>query len=256
MSYVGWKYQNARLRCQPTAARWVDGLLASISSWRCVLCLQPAQAMDLCIDCLDDLPWLGAGCRHCALPLPDASAAVCGRCARSGKLQDIDICVAALAYEFPVDRLITALKYIRKHEYARVLGELLAIRVHELVQTEGYVLPDIVVAVPLHPWRLLQRSFNQAAEITRWVAYRHHLLINTGLIRRVRHTPGQTGLKRSARLSNLRNAFTLTADVTDLRIALVDDVVTTTATTHALAQLLKRSGAAEVQVWAVARAIV
>jgi ComF family protein len=256
MSYVGWKYQNARLRCQPTAIHWVDGLLAIISSWRCVLCLQPAQGMDLCMGCLDDLPWLGVGCRHCALPLPDESTAVCGRCARSGKLQDIDICVAALAYEFPVDRLITALKYIRKIEYARVLGELLAIRVHELAQTEGYALPDMVVAVPLHPWRLLQRSFNQAAEITRWVAYEHHLPVNAALIRRVRHTPGQAGLKRSARLSNLHDAFSLTADVTNLRIALVDDVVTTAATIHALARLLKHSGAAEVQVWAVARAIV
>ena len=256
MSYVDWKYQNAHLCCQPTITRWVDSLLAVISSWRCVLCLQPAQGMDLCADCLDDLPWLGTGCRHCALPLPDPSTAVCGRCARTRELRDIDICVAALAYEFPVDRLITALKYTRKIEYARVLGELLAIRVHELIRTDGYVLPDMVVAVPLHPWRLLQRSFNQAAEITRWVAYEHHLLINTGLVRRVRHTPGQAGLKRSARLGNLRDAFTLTANVTNLRIAVVDDVVTTAATTHALARLLKHAGAAEVQVWAVARAIV
>jgi predicted amidophosphoribosyltransferase len=63
-------------------------------------------------------------------------------------------------------------------------------------------------------------------------------------------------LKRSARLGNLRDAFTLTANVTNLRIAVVDDVVTTAATTHALARLLKHAGAAEVQVWAVARAIV
>jgi ComF family protein len=190
------------------------------------------------------------------VPLPDESTSVCGRCARTGELQDLDICVAAVAYEFPVDRLITALKYLRKTEYARVLGELLAIRVHELVGTDGYVLPDMVVAVPLHPWRLLQRSFNQAAEITRWVAQEHHLQINTALVRRVRHTPGQAGLKRSARLGNLRDAFTLTADVSDLRIAVVDDVVTTVATAHALARLLKHAGAAEVQVWAVARTIV
>jgi ComF family protein len=252
---MDWKYQNARLRCQPTVSHWVDGLLATISSWRCVLCLQPAQSMDLCVGCLDDLPWLGASCRHCALPLSDKRSSVCGRCARAGEFQDIDMCVAALAYEFPVDRLITALKYTRKIEYARVLGELLAIRVHELLRTDNYVLPDMVIAVPLHPWRLLQRSFNQAAEITKWVAYEHHLRVGTDLVRRIRHTPGQAGLKRSERLGNLRNAFALTADVTNLRIAVVDDVVTTAATAHALARLFKDAGAAEVQVWAVARAI-
>jgi ComF family protein len=255
MSDRNRKYQNARLPCQLRAVAWVDRLAAAVSSWRCVVCLEPALGMDLCSGCLEDLPWLGQSCRHCAQPLPADAALLCGACAQSDGLQDVDLCIAALAYEFPVDRLVTALKYLRKTEYARVLGELLAIRVHELTAVRDYVLPDFIVAVPLHPWRLLQRSFNQAAEIARWVAREHQLPVKTGLIRRARHTPGQAGLRRRARLANVQGAFTLHGSVLQRRIAVLDDVVTTGATTRELARVLKQAGAAEVQIWTVARAI-
>jgi len=256
MRYMERKYQNARPPCQPKVNAWVDSLTTAISPWRCALCLEPALGMDLCTDCLNDLPWLGVTCRHCALPLQGDIVSICGRCAQTGKRRDVDLCIAALAYEFPVDRLITALKYTRKNDYARVLGELLAIRVHELIAADNYRPPDVILPVPMHPWRLLKRSFNQAAEIARWVARVHHLPVKTGLVRRIRHTPGQAGLSRSARLGNLRNAFKVTANVANQRIAVVDDVVTTAATARELAQILKRAGAAEVQVWAVARTIV
>jgi ComF family protein len=236
-------------------AGWVDRLLAAISSWRCSVCLEPALGMDLCAGCLDDLPWLGATCRHCALPLPADNAVVCGACAQVGARPAVDLCVAALAYEFPVDRLVTALKYLHKIEYARVMGELLSIRVHELAGEANYRWPDCIVPVPLHPLRVLQRGFNQAAEIARWVAREHSLPIKTGLVRRIRHTQGQAGLSRRARSGNVHNAFKVKGNVSQWRIALLDDVVTTAATTGELARLLKRAGAAEVQVWAVARAI-
>ena len=165
------------------------------------------------------------------------------------------MCMAALAYEFPVDRLITALKYTHKIEYGRLLGELLAIRVHEQISERNFAMPDVIVPVPLHPRRLLRRGFNQAAEIARWVAREHRLPVMPGIVRRIRHTPAQAGLSRRARAGNVHNAFRLNGDVSGQRVALLDDVVTTAATTRELAGLLKQSGAAEVQVWAVARAI-
>jgi len=255
MNKLSRKYQNARPPCQPILARWVDRLLAAVSAWRCSICLEPALGMDLCAGCLDDLPWLGATCRHCALPLPAGNASICGPCARPDTRPQVDVCIAALAYEFPVDRLVTALKYLHKIEYARVMGELLSIRVHELVGDEHHPWPDCIVPVPLHPLRVLQRGFNQAAEIARWVAREHDLPVRTGLVRRVRHTQGQAGLSRRARAGNVHNAFEVTGDVAQRYIALIDDVVTTAATTGELALTLKRAGAAGVQVWAVARAI-
>lgn len=206
--------------------------------------------------CLDDLPWLGRSCKYCALPLGFADSGACAGCeSANSRSPAIDLCIAALSYEFPVDRLVTGLKYRQQLPCARILGELLAIRLLEETSRPGYQLPDVIVPVPLHPRRLLQRSFNQSAELARWVAAELHLPQSVQLIRRTRDTPGQAGLSRTARLQNMHKAFSLTAPVKGARVALLDDVITTSATVTALAQLCKRGGAQEVQVWAAARTI-
>ena len=212
--------------------------------------------MDICCDCINDLPWLGSCCGHCGMPLAEPDSAICGGCgAAAARGGSIDRCISALSYEFPVDRLVTGLKYRHRLECARVLGELLAIRLLEETGEPGFCLPDFIVPVPLHTRRLLKRGFNQAAEIARWVAQTLHIPRDFRLVRRVRNTPGQTGLSRSARLQNMHGAFSLAAPVAGARVALLDDVITTTATVAALADLLKRGGAREVQVWAAARTV-
>ncbi len=212
--------------------------------------------MDMCIACINDLPWLGHCCASCALPLAAHESRYCGRC-QAGvseiNLSDIDHCVAALAYEFPVDRLITALKYQRKLPCARVLGELLAIRMHEARAINEMSMPTLLVPVPMHHWRLARRVYNHAEEIAYWLGRIHKLRVNAHVLRRIRNTPPQTGMSRAARLENLRGAFRARGDLGRQRIGLVDDVITTGSTVRELARLLKRQGAAEVQVWAVAR---
>jgi ComF family protein len=241
------------------AANLVDSLLAGIAPWRCVLCRDVAHGIDICAACINDLPWLGNCCRHCALPLPEPAARVCGSCLGAGSgaappvNPPIDQCIAALAYEYPLDRLITGLKYHRKMLFARVLGELLAIRMHEALAAREVALPMQIVPVPMHRWRLAQRGYNQAEQIARWLAHEHGIPLTSGLIRRVRNTPPQTGKSRSARLRNIRGAFRVCGLVEQQRIALVDDVITTASTVREIARLLKHHGAAEVQVWAVAR---
>ena len=118
-----------------------------------------------------------------------------------------------------------------------------------------YRLPDAIVPVPLHPLRLFQRGFNQSAEIARWVATTLQLPRAGRLARRVRNTPAQAGLSRAARLQNMHRAFELTAPVTGMRLALLDDVITTGATITALADVFKHAGALEIQVWAAARTV-
>lgn len=193
---------------------------------------------------------------HCAMPLGCGDSPICAGCeSATGSLRVIDLCIAALGYEFPVDRLVTGLKYRRQLECARVLGELLAIRLLEETTRPGYSLPDVIVPVPLHPRRLLQRGFNQSAELARWAAAELGVPRDFRMIRRTRDTPGQAGLSRAARLQNMHKAFSLAAPVGGVRIALLDDVITTGATVAALAELCKRAGAKEIQVWAAARTI-
>ena len=67
-----------------------------------------------------------------------------------------------------------------------------------------------------------------------------------------RHTPPQTALSRQARERNLVGAFTCGCSLEGLRVAVVDDVVTTGATLGALAACARKAGAREVVAWAVA----
>ena len=112
--------------------------------------------------------------------------------------------------------------------------------------------PDLLVAPPLNPSSLRVRGFNQAHEIAKAVAGQRGLNCALGGIVRVRETPPQHGLGRRARRRNLRGAFRCELPVGGLRIAIVDDVVTTGATAEALSRALKAAGAARVDVWAIA----
>lgn len=247
------QYQNAGASCQPARPSLVDRVLAAVAPWRCVLCGDAAAGMDLCIDCLNDLPWLARSCLHCGMALPESELRICGACLRSAP--PVDHALAALCYEYPVPNMIAALKYRRQVCYARVLGELLTIRLQEELSNDEFSLPDVLVPVPLHPRRQMRRTFNQAELIAGHVARTLGLHIDHRVLRRVVNTPPQMGLRRSERLKNLRGVFRAMGDLSGMNIALVDDVITTCSTVRETARVLKRAGAPEVQVWAVARAV-
>jgi len=247
------KYQKAYDACQPVATSLVDRLLTGISPWRCVLCSDPAAGMDICPACLEDLPWLGHACCGCAIPLPDSGLRLCGSCLSSQSAPDPY--VIALAYEYPVAQMLAALKFRKTLPYARVLGELLSMHLRKALLTKEIRAPDLLVPVPLHPLRQLQRTFNQAELIAEHVARNIYLPVKRQIVRRIRNTPAQMKLGRTARLENLRGSFAVSGDLSGAKIALLDDVVTTCATVKEISRMLKFAGANEVQVWAVARTV-
>jgi ComF family protein len=130
-----------------------------------------------------------------------------------------------------------------------VLGSLLADRIDL-----GRNRPQLLLPAPLHPRRLRERGFNQAAELTRILADELSLPWSARHFVRVRHTEPQAGLDRRARQRNLRHAFRWRGPIGDLsRVAVIDDVVTTGTTAEEMARALKRAGIERVEVWAVAR---
>lgn len=145
-----------------------------------------------------------------------------------------------------MDALIGRFKYAGALHFGALLGRLLAAAC-------GGRRPDGLVPVPLHPARLAQRGFNQARELAQPVARAGGLPVLDDACRRVAATPAQAGLTAAQRRRNLRGAFAVTADLAGLRLAIVDDVLTTGSTAGALARELLRAGAASVEVWAVAR---
>jgi len=204
----------------------------------CFVCRGAARET-LCEHCDADLPRLREpACPRCALDSP--SGALCGRCLAHPP--HYDATVAALAYRFPADALVHALKF--RGELA--LGPFLA---GLLLEKTGNASADCIVPVPLSRERLRERGYNQAVEIARHLGGRLEL----DACVRERDAPPQTGLDREARRRNVRGAFRCTRSFAGQRVALVDDVMTTGATLDELARALKGAGAASVVNWIVCR---
>ena len=232
--------------------KWWNSVLDWIYPPVCLVCGWPGidPALGLCPGCHAELPGNRFACRRCAQPLaPGAPDRDCGRCQRRPPAQARAL--VPWRYEPPLDFLLQALKYQGQLAVARGLGAALAGRLGEAARW-----PDCLVPVPLHPARQKRRGFNQAAEIGRALAAALGCALRTDGFRRSRDTPPQAGLDASARRRNLRHAFQADpACFAGRRVVLVDDVITTGSTVHACARaLLDQGGAAEVRVWAAARA--
>lgn len=205
----------------------------------------------LCGACQAELPWLGAHCQVCAVPLP-AAGLVCGACqSRPPSFARVE---APWRYAFPVDSLITRFKHQGQWPQGRLLGELLAEHLrHAFV--EGLPRPHALLAVPLARRRERQRGFNQARMLADWLGRGLRLPVQPHWLLRQVDTPAQQGLDAATRKRNLRQAFALApgAGVAGLHLALVDDVLTTGATADSIARLLRRAGAERVDVYCLAR---
>jgi len=214
----------------------------------CLLCRARAEGAPLCPDCLADLPRLPAArCPLCALP--GAAGAVCGTCLHTPP--PWTRVEALYAYADPADLLVHALKYRGELAVAGFLADALAAGLVE----RAAAMPDLLLPMPLHPRRLRERGFNQAARIAQHLARRLALPLDLAACTRVRDTPPQVSLPRSARQANIRRAFACSPAVAGKRVALIDDVMTSGASLAELAQTVRLAGAVEVEAWVVARAL-
>jgi competence protein ComFC len=157
-------------------------------------------------------------------------------------------------YDDALSRAVVLLKY----EGVKRLGGWFAAQLAEMVLRGG---DDwrvgLVVPVPLHVDRLRERGYNQAELIARPLAQRLGLEFSPCLLVRTRPRPPQLVLSRSQRWSSVRGAYATRsqAAVDNLRILLVDDVLTTGATLDACSRALRKAGAAAVLGLTVARVV-
>lgn len=153
-------------------------------------------------------------------------------------------------YRGTLEQAVRALKYHR----ASRLAELLGCKLGAEVKAKAWPI-DMVSFVPLHPLRKLKRGYNQARLLSRWAA-RELGCANRGLLSRRRITRQQAKLGKKARLSNVANAFTARpgGKLAGRRILLVDDVLTSGATTMVCREALLTAGAAQVYIACVAKA--
>jgi ComF family protein len=215
----------------------------SLLAQDCFLCQAASGGRLLCEACARELPSAASACPRCALA--GAGNVECGACI--AEPPHYDASCAAFEYAYPVDALVQSLKYGGQLALAGLFAQALHQRIG---QARGV---DLIVPLPLHPRRLAERGFNQAAEIAKVLSRLYGVTMDAHIAQRVRNTSPQTELPWRERLINMRQAFACDADLAGLNIAVVDDVMTSGATLNEFARALKRSGAARVENWVVAR---
>jgi len=204
-----------------------------------------------CVDCWRELDFLGPpACATCGIPfdLDRGEGALCGRCIADPPA--FDRARAAIAYGPIARRMVVRMKHGGRPQLAITLARLM----ERLLEQDEQV---VLAPVPLHRWRIWRRGFNQSALIAGALARRKRLVAIPGLLTRVKPTPMLRGLNPSARAKAVRGAFRVDPahrpQVAGRVVVLVDDVLTTGATANACARALRRAGAAEVRVIALAR---
>lgn len=215
----------------------------------CMVCGQDGRPeIDCCTGCEADLPALLGQCARCGLET-ERSVALCGRCSMA--LPAFHSTWPGFSYQGVIERLITRFKFQGDLAAGRLLADLLARRLVAL----GAARPDLIVPVPLHVRRRLQRGFNQSALICRDLSMGFGRLPWADVLRRHRATARQSDLPADRRTGNVRGAFGVQRLPPGVRhVALVDDVMTTGSTLDECARVLLRAGVERVDVWVIARA--
>jgi ComF family protein len=192
----------------------------------------------------------GPVCDGCGAPFEYDPGVRCAACL--AKPRAFDAARAACLYDETSRDPILKLKHADRLDLAPMFARWISRSARPLIEEA-----DAIAPVPLHPFRLLARRYNQAAEIARPLAAMTGTpYLPDALIRR-RVTASQGGKSGSGRRRNVAGAFEVAdrrrSQVEGLRILLIDDVLTTGATAEGCARALKAAGAARVDLAVVAR---
>lgn len=214
----------------------------------CVLCQhthqQPYAVCDVCASLFKKIE---SCCSYCALPLPNEQFLVCGHCSK--EKPSFDKVITSYRFDEPLRTLVHEFKYHEALYLRPFLVQLLLEAMPQFTRT-----PQCLVPVPLHPSRLRQRGFNQAAELAKLLAKKLNIPCELNLCQKLLNTPTQAHLNRQQRQKNLQRAFQ--SHSTDYTcITLIDDLLTTGSTANELARLFKQQGVTYVDIWCCARAI-
>jgi len=237
---------------------WLNAGLAFFYPENCQLCGErratPAESF-VCSRCRDEVGFIEPPfCERCGLPYEGEITTTfeCSNC-RDAQWHFRSARSAVVARDRVLDA-IHRYKYQRAFWFEQFLSGLLISQATAALALNHW---DYIVPVPLYATKQREREFNQAEGLAGHLSAATQIPMNKSLLWRVIPTRTQTRLSRPERIANVRRAFALRPGqrLSGECIVLVDDVLTTGATTSACAKALLDGGAAEVCVWTVARGV-
>jgi len=208
-----------------------------------------------CGDCVGKIQYLRSPiCPACGIPLPAPEGAdhLCGDCLTAPKPFTAARSVAV--FEGILVEAVHAFKYHHQAGLGAGLGKMMTGDSYAGLYMQGYT---VIMPVPLHIRRLRERGFNQSLLLARVLAARYAIPLDFITLRRERDTEPQTMMGRQERQRNIKGAFGIVdkARVRKQIVLLVDDVYTTGSTLAECTRVLLNSGAAQVGVLTLARAV-
>lgn len=240
-----------RAACVQAARLVLDIALPTL----CVACREPVAGVGVCAECWAKLSFIAPPfCPRLGIPfvydpgpgllsmeaIADPPAYARAR--------------AVVRYDEVARTLVHALKYHDRTDLAPAMGRWMARAGEELLGEA-----DALVPVPLHWRRGWSRRYNQAGALARAIQRQSGVAVARDVLRRIRPTQQQIGLSRSQRARNVQGAFQVSPEkaheIQGRRVVLIDDVLTSGATTDACARALLRARAAQVDVLVFARVV-
>jgi ComF family protein len=233
----------------------IDNIINLAYPLHCAICkkkLDPSDKRAVCHFCMSSIarnpkPY----CRSCVRS-HGGGGAMCGECVKAHFvfLRAWSACL----YKDNLKELIHMLKYNRKKYLSKTLSKLMI----DFVNEEREVLEDVdaITFVPISSRRFADRGFNQSELFAKDISKMFGVPV-IDLLKKIKKTANQNELSRDGRLLNLKNAFKVRRGpvIGDLRLLLVDDVMTTGATLNECAKALLASGAKDVRCLTLARGL-
>lgn len=205
----------------------------------CFVCQAPSRTL-CCEGCMADLPFAPYHCLHCSRAVAQPNS-LCKACVINPAPYHYKI---PLLYQAPVSQMIGAFK-LRQQEY------LCAPLASVFVSRFSNLNVDRIIPVPSHPKRMWQRGYNPALLIARQLSKRLGIPLDDRAVSRVIHTAPQRLQNKENRHHHLSNVFRVNRLEPGLKIALVDDVVTTGETLRALTHVIAPF-TSHIEYWAIA----
>ena len=221
----------------------------------CVACREPVDGDGVCAECWAKLSFIEPPyCPRLGIPFvydPGPELLSMEAIANPPAYQRAR---AAVRYDDVARTLVHALKYHDRTDLAPTMAGWMARAGRELLAEA-----DALVPVPLHWRRGWSRRYNQSGALAQSIGRQSGVKVAAEALRRVRATEQQIGLSRAQRASNVQGAFKVApdrmADIQGRRVVLIDDVLTSGATSDACARALLRAKAAQVDVLVFARVV-